>query len=64
LDTDNGAAIVHLVDITPVASWLISEAPISVQRFLFLNAEPGQVNGLAEVYFNAQYLWCKKDYIP
>ena len=35
-----------------------------MQKFLFSNAEPGQINGLAEVYFNAQYLWCKQDYIP
>jgi len=64
-DTDNGADIGHLVDITPQGIMLISEKPITVGKdFSFRMQLPDLVADHEEVSFSARCLWCKQDFIP
>jgi hypothetical protein len=64
-DTDSGADMGHLVDITPQGFMMVSEAPVPVgKEFSFRMELPNKVDGPEEVRFCARCLWCQQDFIP
>ena len=64
-DSESGANIGHLVDITTQGIMMISEEVITVGKtFSFRMQLPATVTGREEIHFTGRCLWCKKDYNP
>jgi hypothetical protein len=64
-DSNTGANVGHLVDITTQGIMMISEEKVPVGADSSFRMQlPTTITGREEIQFNARCLWCKKDFNP